>query len=269
MSVRDYHSAIRNGEIDTVRTILNLHPEWIDAIEDDISGLHLAAFHGEVEILAFLLEVGSEMMNRPLLGRYPIDFASAGNQIAAAAFLIQRGCTLIHDFSPLHIAACCANLEMVQFLTSCISPITLDVHNRVPLYYAYVLGDPKVIEFLLSITDISKLSTIAQRQLNFMFLDVSFGHGVSLSNIFHVKPIFISDCGIGYGRVIKYKLGFGKHQNVERIISREWWNRNVLVLEATGHLISTSKLDSEEIRELRSAVYFESSLTSRLLISIF
>lgn len=87
--------AAKNGDVETVRTLLQADPTLLDARDkDDSTPLHCAAWKGHLPVVTLLLDMGADIGARNQndhWGDTPLHAAAHGNQRAIAAALIERG----------------------------------------------------------------------------------------------------------------------------------------------------------------------------------
>jgi ankyrin repeat protein len=90
--------AAKNGDIATVRTLIEADPGLLDARDTDGSTpLHCASWKGHIEVVNVLLDLGAEVNARNQndhWGDTPLHAAAHGNQRAVAEALIGRGADL-------------------------------------------------------------------------------------------------------------------------------------------------------------------------------
>lgn len=119
----DFHEACALGSVPRVKLLLELDPEVIHTFSaDGFTGLHLAAFFDESEVVDLLLEnaphVNAEAHN--YMHVQPLHSAVAGKNLHITEELLKAGANVNaqqqHDFTALHAAAQDGSLEMAELL---------------------------------------------------------------------------------------------------------------------------------------------------------
>lgn len=112
--------AVRLGDAETLRRILDNHPEVVRAKESSYGAtlLHLAARQGLVPLMDTLVRHGSSLDARDSIGRTPLHYALAAGKLQAAIWLIEKGADWRLEgeggLTCLHYAAISDNPALVQ-----------------------------------------------------------------------------------------------------------------------------------------------------------
>ncbi|HEU4928036.1 MAG TPA: ankyrin repeat domain-containing protein, partial [Vicinamibacterales bacterium] len=119
---------------------------------DGWTALHLAAFFGQLDAAARLLEAGGRLaaVSRNPLANTPLHAAVAGRRADVSVFLIERGAdvnaTDSGGHTPLHIAAEDGQLPVVEALLSRnADPHAVDAEDKTPLSRAAARNHTAVV----------------------------------------------------------------------------------------------------------------------------
>lgn len=121
----DVFEAAALGRTDELKRLVGRSKRRASAVsEDGFTPLHLAAFFGQAETAATLLDRGAEIearsTNRQLPGVTPLHSALAGRRNEVAVLLLERGADpnakQPGGWTPLHQAAASGNLELCRVL---------------------------------------------------------------------------------------------------------------------------------------------------------
>ena len=102
--------AAREGDVDTVRGLLEADPQLSHATDDDIrTALHYAASYGHDEVATILLNTGAEIDAREEDGETPLHYAAWRSELETGRLLIGSGADLevgnAYERTPLLIVA--------------------------------------------------------------------------------------------------------------------------------------------------------------------
>jgi ankyrin repeat protein len=119
----DIFEASATGRLERVRNILDQQPDLISAYSNDgWTALHLAAFFKQPQLVALLIERGSEIAarSRNQMANLPLNAAVASGSYEAASILIEHGADVNSRGSsasvPLHSAAANGDLRLIELL---------------------------------------------------------------------------------------------------------------------------------------------------------
>jgi len=132
------HVAVRSGDLEEVRRLLDRGSQ-VDAADDQgRTPLHAAVISGRVEIAALLLDRGADPNARAAVQMTPLHFAAMLGRPELAGLLVRRGArTDVRNEggeTPLHLAA---NDKTVHVLANAGASLTArDRHGETPLHTA-------------------------------------------------------------------------------------------------------------------------------------
>ena len=137
---KDIRDAIKNGQLDIVRDLLEKEPEMLTWSTPFGTWLHVAAAHGHLEIIEFLINAG-------------IDINAQGGTFSTNA---------------LERAATKGYLDIVEYLINHNVEIDTSEPDRNPLFAAIYGGDFGIVELLVETNiDISiKYSGESMKEMN-------------------------------------------------------------------------------------------------------
>ena len=137
---KDIRDAIKNGQLDIVRDLLEKEPEMLTWSTPFGTWLHVAAAHGHLEIIEFLINAG-------------IDINAQGGTFST---------------NVLERAATKGNLDIVEYLINHNVEIDTSEPDRNPLFAAIYGGDFGIVELLVETNiDISiKYSGESMKEMN-------------------------------------------------------------------------------------------------------
>ena len=122
---------------------------------DGWTALHLAAFFGQLDATARLLEAGGRLaaVSRNPLANTPLHAAVAGRHADVSVFLIERGAdvnaTDAGRHTPLHIAAENGQLSVVEaLLARDADPHAVDAEDKTPMSRAAARNHAAVVDAL-------------------------------------------------------------------------------------------------------------------------
>lgn len=154
----DIFEAAAVGEIEQVVQALQHNPTQLSSFSNDgWTPLHLAAFFGHREIIAYLLDRGAEinLISKNELGVSPLHSALANRLIAIAELLLDRGADIDAQqgagWTPLHYVAAIGELRLAKrLLAAGADPTVKNANGQTPLDVAIEKGHGHVAELLRS-----------------------------------------------------------------------------------------------------------------------
>lgn len=82
--------------------------------EDNLTALHFAIGHGNIELMQFLVSKGADVDFSYANGFYPLEYAVVCRQKKALMYLLEQTCSL--ETSALHYAAALGEIELLELL---------------------------------------------------------------------------------------------------------------------------------------------------------
>lgn len=156
--------AVRNNNIDEVRTILkrgadvNDHMNDVitdDGIRDEVTVLHMAAYLGHADIAKYLLDHGANLHEVDFERKTPMHYAAEKGRIEIIKILMDYGADLHardrYDRTPLHYATREGRLETTTFLVN--QGANLRARNRymyTPLHEAIESECTEIVDWLVA-----------------------------------------------------------------------------------------------------------------------
>jgi len=148
--------AVMSGDLNQTRTLLEEHPEWVNATSlEDWTPLHRASQNGHKGIVDLLISKGAQLEARTRLGMTPLYIAIYMQKEEIVKQLIDKGANVFSTRNDgetmLHIAAAVGNKDIVGLLIS--KGLNLNVTRRygiTPLHLASVFGHESTVEALIS-----------------------------------------------------------------------------------------------------------------------
>jgi len=184
------HHAAKEGELDTVRALIECGADVTARTCDGLSPLQVAAMHGHADVAAMLVARGADIngqdrhrmnwdwyvahcsLGDPLFlegpcmcqrdgrgGDYrPVHMAASHGHTQMVQRLLALGADIgpqpFRDVTPLHIAANCGDAEMVRLLIAHgADPHALDCWQGLPLHGAALCGSADALAELLPYAD--------------------------------------------------------------------------------------------------------------------
>lgn len=114
-------TAIKSGNVQEAKRLIDENPDCINMMTPFGTWLHVAAAHGQLEILKFLIERGADV----------------------------NKCGGIAGGGALHIAASEGHLEIVKYLLSCGAFLDVSEPEKNPLFGAIHQGHTKIAKLLI------------------------------------------------------------------------------------------------------------------------
>lgn len=162
--LNDLFNAINAGDLNTVRYIIDNHPEYLEITDlEDNTPLYLAILSNNQNIIAYLLEKGADVTIKDAAGNTPLHYAVMELNFEAVKCLIDLGADVNvktdGNDSPLHLAVDLLHqnhnpntMKIIQFLVK--HGANLDDQNDfaqyTPLHIACLRVDFQAIKFLVN-----------------------------------------------------------------------------------------------------------------------
>ena len=239
---RQLFNAARHGDVDELTRILALHPHLIDEQDDyDRTLLYAATINGHSHIIEKLVALGSTVLTTPCGDNTPMHAAAYGDRPHVMSTLIRLGSNNLDtpnydNRTPLHVSASCGYVKGVEtFLRLGSKAINIpDKNGRTPIHAA-----------ALSFNITPVVETLVQLG----------GADFDISDKFGRTPIYTA---LYFGSTMAYNtlklLGADRS-----IVPRVEGDPKV---EAK---LQRSQIDEDKSHTLRRKVYFQRSLSARLL----
>ena len=150
--------AVRQGDVDEVRSLLNDGADPNEAQGDGLTALHVAAQEGHVEIVRLLLDAGATVDAKSRIGDYtPLHLANQGAHTSVARALVEAGAdvsapTSTSGVTALHLAAQVVGGQgAVKMLLESGAPVdaTEAQAGQTPLMFAAAAGRTAAVRELL------------------------------------------------------------------------------------------------------------------------
>ena len=132
------HLAAEEGRVDVLELLYELNPPSIteywdnsrtgydvtEIITNDWTPIHFAAFHGQVEVMKWLMEHNVDINTTAGWGGwFPIHCAAFGGQVEAMKWLMEQGTDIntmtdkgVIGGTPMHVAASAGHVEVMKWL---------------------------------------------------------------------------------------------------------------------------------------------------------
>ncbi|NIS71741.1 MAG: hypothetical protein GTO12_23250 [Proteobacteria bacterium] len=150
------HEAVRDGDIDKIKTLADENPEMVNAKDNNgWTPLHHAAALGHGEVIEFLLAKGTETNAKDKDGRTPLHYAAREGYGEVVKLLLAKGAEINaktkYGWTPLHWAASTGHKEVVEFLLAKGAEINAKTKDgRTPLHHAAFDDEEEVVKLLLT-----------------------------------------------------------------------------------------------------------------------
>ena len=151
---RQFHDAIRQGEVATVKRFLKFGQE-VDSRDDRFnSALHIAAETNQVDCIRLLMEAGASWKSMNYKSRTPLHIAAANASAESLACLLDTGADpdvlMDRGISPLHMASWFGHTDMVHMLIQAGASINLlNEDGNSCLHLAAGNGQVKIVKTLI------------------------------------------------------------------------------------------------------------------------
>jgi 7,8-dihydropterin-6-yl-methyl-4-(beta-D-ribofuranosyl)aminobenzene 5'-phosphate synthase len=153
---QDILKAAQQGDIDTVKKLLNKNPDLLKTKDENgITPMHVAANGGHKEIIELLLSKGADANIKDNNGRTPLFFAAGNGSIDICTLLIEKGAQVNvankYDRTPLLYAIWRNHKDLAEFLIDKAAEINFkDTDGYTPLHYVSMEGQKDIADMLIS-----------------------------------------------------------------------------------------------------------------------
>jgi len=150
------HDAVAEGNLPEVKKIITQYPETLNSTNYmSRTPLHIAAFKGHKEIVAFLIRAGADVSPRDIKNRKaPLHYAVRDGYIEIVKLLIEAGADVnvknLYNWIPLHYASAFNRPEIADLLIE--KGAHINFKNKMlwtPLHLAGYGGNNKIIKLLI------------------------------------------------------------------------------------------------------------------------
>jgi ankyrin repeat protein len=155
-SSADLFDAVRTGDLEKVKALLQADPKLAEArTEDGSTALHLAALEGQTAVAQLLLANGAQVNARGLREETPLHMAMYDGHREVAEVLLASQADLdarnTAGETPLHLAVRKGYRDLVELLLEHHADVNAkDRQDATPLHAAVAAGHKEVIELLVS-----------------------------------------------------------------------------------------------------------------------
>ena len=150
--VKELYSLICHSEMEKVQDILEGAPTLLEVKTPIGSWLHVAARHGDINIVKYLVESGLDInASGGTSGSKPINFAASEGHIDVVKFFLDNGAILDvgePEKNPLFSAVHKGHLEIAKLLVSNGIDITVDYGSKNAISFADECGQLEIASFL-------------------------------------------------------------------------------------------------------------------------
>jgi cytohesin len=190
-AIQDIMRAAQSGDLDALRSRLDAHPEWIDALGGGLqkaTALHLAALRNQHAAIRLLIERGADLNPRDFPDNAtPLHFAAAHGDLRTIGLLVEAGADIEgkgddHGVGVLGWATCFREVrqEVADYLLGhgatlnlwtaialdradelramiagdralLAARMTRNEHRRTPLHHAARKNRPRIVQLLLEL----------------------------------------------------------------------------------------------------------------------
>jgi len=155
MSLEEFFEAIKKGDVQTVKSLIDTGVSLSATDDKQNTALHIAADTGNLEIVTLLLDKGSPVDYLNWVDETPIALAARKGHFEAVKYLCDRGATLhAPDIAPTPLgeAAAMGHFEIVRYL---VEQMHVPVNYRgrpfgqTPLFGAATFGQLEIVRCLM------------------------------------------------------------------------------------------------------------------------
>jgi ankyrin repeat protein len=134
------HLAARNGDIETIESLLNQGASINHLRFDNTTPLHLAAYYGRTDTVKFLLGHGADIDIKNSNDDTVLDFAILSDHMETVKFLLEKNSNIDEErkngFTLLYSAAATGNTKIVYLLLKAGAAVDKTVNDFTPLQAA-------------------------------------------------------------------------------------------------------------------------------------
>ena len=160
----DFAVITRNVEILDILSLYGIQSIIHNPIKDVYPAIHLASFHGSVEVINWLVEHGANSNMQSEFGTTPLHFAVTCGQKEAVIALLKNGAdqtiTEANKWLPIHTAAATGDVEIMKILLDAKNAPDInsrEMEGKTPLHIAVCYGPNQInmVKFLIQVTQVN------------------------------------------------------------------------------------------------------------------
>ena len=151
---RDLFGAVMNGDLKSVKVIVECGCDVNVVDEYGMSAIHFAAYRGDIEIVSYLLDHGCDVNKVDDYGVNALHLAAYSGHDGMVRYLIERGCAVNsvdkYGWNGIHIGTQEGHLRVVNCLIELgCSVNTRNKYGMTALMAGSLRGNEEIIEYLL------------------------------------------------------------------------------------------------------------------------
>jgi len=157
----EIHDAVRSGNLEKIRTLLESHSEWLNSPDQNRrTPLHLALESGHINIARHLIDQGADINLKDTDRATPLHNAAYLGNLEVVDLLLKKGATSINEGNyrgqkPLHLACEKGHPRVVTRLLDAGADIEArDSLGRTPLMVTSVSKNMEVVGVLVLLMDV-------------------------------------------------------------------------------------------------------------------